>query len=434
MQVSIESLEGLQRRMTVQIPSDEVDQAVSKKLQDLRKSVRIDGFRPGKVPLKVVQQKFGGHVRQEVVGEVIESSYREALMQESVQPAGMPSIESINSEEKQDMSYTAVFEVFPSVEAVELASIKVEKPSSEITDQDFEDMLTKLREQKKSWKEVKRKAKKGDQVMVDFEGRIDGELFEGGAGKDMAVELGGGQMLEEFDKGLVGIKTDEEKVVEVNFPEDYHGSDVAGKKAEFTLKATKVSAPELPEIDEEFIKGFGVEDGDMDKFHSDIRANMEKELSQRLKANIKNKVMEGLLSVNELDVPSALVQEEVKTLKAQAAQRMGQELESMDESMLPSEMFTEEAAKRVKLGLLIGELIKLEGIELNQDKFDEMLEEMATGFEEPDQVRDFYKQNREARANLENMVLEQQVVDHILDKASVSEKSVKFEALMNGEV
>ncbi|MFT5503503.1 MAG: trigger factor [Gammaproteobacteria bacterium] len=434
MQVSIESLEGLQRRMTVQIPSDRVNDAVQKKLNELRKSARIDGFRPGKVPLKVVQQKFGGHVRQEVVGEVLESSYREALEQEDVRPAGMPSIESISSEEREDMSYTALFEVFPTVESIELSAIQIEKPVTSITDDDFAQMLAKLQGQRKEWSEVKRKAKKDDQVLVDFEGRIDGEIFEGGAGKDMAIELGAGQMLEEFEKGLVGMKTDEEKVVEVNFPEDYQGTEVAGKRAEFTLKVTRVSAPELPEIDGEFIKAFGVEDGDMDRFHSEIRANMEKELSQRLKANIKNKVMDGLLEANDLNVPSALVDEEVKSLKSQAAQRMGQEMGNMDESMLPSEMFTEEASKRVKLGLLISELVKIDKIEVDQQKVEETLEEMITGFEQPDQVREFYKQNREARANLENITLEQQVVDHILSKANISEKEVTFEALMNGEV
>jgi trigger factor len=434
MQVSIESLEGLQRRMTVQIPSDRVNEAVQGKLNELRKTARIDGFRPGKVPLKVVQQKFGGPVRQEVVGEVLESSYREALEQENVRPAGMPSIESISSEEKEDMSYTALFEVFPTVESIEISTIQIEKPVTSITDEDFTQMLAKLQGQRKEWAEVKRKAQKDDQVVVDFEGRIEGEIFEGGAGKDMAIELGAGQMLEEFETGLVGMKTDEEKVVEVNFPEDYQGKEVAGKKAEFTLKVTKVSSPELPEIDEEFIKAFGVEDGDMDRFHSDIRANMEKELSQRLKANIKNKVMDGLLEANELNVPSALVDEEVKSLKSQAAQRMGQEMENVDESMLPSEMFTEEASKRVKLGLLISELIKIDGIEVDQQKVEETLEEMVTGFEQPDQVREFYQQNREARANLENIALEQQVVDHILSKANVSEKEVTFEALMNGEV
>ena len=434
MQVSIETLEGLQRKMTVQVPSERVTQAVEKKLKDLSKTVRIDGFRPGKVPIKVVQQKFGGHVRQEVIGDVIESSYQEALIQEKVRPAGMPSIESIKTEEAADMSYTATFEVYPEVENLELASIEIEKPVVEIKDEDFDAMLLKLREQRKQWEESKAAAKSGFQVMVDFEGRIDGVLFEGGAGKDMAVEIGAGQMLPEFEKGLEGIKAGEEKIVEVNFPEDYHGKDVAGKTAEFTLKATKVSKPVLPEMDEEFAKGFGVEDGDLEKLRSDVRANMEKERSDRLKSHIKNVVMMGLLEKNAIIAPSALVEEETNNLRQQAAQRMGQDPSSMDVSKLPAEVFAEEATRRVQLGLLVGEVIRQEKIELDQALVESTIEEMAVSYEQPDQVRDYYRQNREARGGLEAMVLEDQVVSHILEKAKVSEKAASFDDLMNSKL
>lgn len=434
MQVSIETLEGLQRKMTVQVPSERVTQAVEKKLKDLSKTVRIDGFRPGKVPLKVVQQKFGGHVRQEVIGDVIESSYQEALIQEKVRPAGMPSIESIKTEEAEEMSYTATFEVYPEVENLELASIEIEKPVVEISDQDFEAMLLKLREQRKEWKEIKSAAKKGYQVMVDFEGRIDGELFDGGAGKDMAVEIGAGQMLPEFEKGLEGIKVGEEKIVEVNFPEDYHGKDVAGKTAEFTLKATKISEPVLPEMDEEFAKGFGVEDGDLEKLKSDVRANMEKERGDRLKSHIKNAVMMGLLEKNAIIAPGALVEEETNNLRQQAAQRMGQDPASMDVSKLPAEIFTEEATRRVQLGLLVGEVIRQEKIELDQALVESTIEDMAVSYEQPEQVRDYYRQNREARSGLEAMVLEDQVVTHILERARVSEKPASFDDLMNSKL
>ena len=434
MQVSIETLDGLARRMTVQVPSERVSEAVEKKLKDLSKTVRIDGFRPGKVPLKVVQQKFGGHVRQEVIGDVIESSYQEALVQEKVRPAGMPSIDSVSSEEKEDMSYTATFEVFPEVEELVLDSIEVEKPLVEITDKDFDAMLLKLREQRKTWKETKSAAKKGYQVMVDFEGRIDGELFEGGAGKDMPVEIGAGQMLPEFESGLEGIKASEQRTVDVNFPEDYQGVDVAGKTAEFTLKATQVSKPELPDLDEEFAKGFGVEDGDLDKMRADIRANMEKEKNDRLKASLKNKVMAGLLEHNAIIAPSAMVAEEIKNLRAQAAQRMGKDPESVDEAGLPGQLFNEEATRRVQLGLLISEVIKQESIESNQELVESAIEEMAIAYEQPDQVRDYYRQNQQARSGIEGMVLEDQVVNHILDKAKVTEQKVSFDDLMNGNL
>ena len=434
MQVSIENLEGLERKMTVQVPSDRVTQAVDKKLRELSKSVRIDGFRPGKVPVKVIRQKFGGHVRQEVIGEVIESSYREAISQENVKPAGMPSIDSLDADGGDEMSYTAVFEVYPELEKVELASLEVEKPTCEITDADMDGMISKLQEQRKDWKESKGAAKKGFQVMVDFEGRIDGEVFEGGVGSNMAVEIGAGQMLPEFEKGLEGMKAGEEKVVEVNFPEDYHGKDVAGKTAEFTLKAVKVSKPQLPEVDEEFVKGFGVEDGDLEKFRADIRDNMEKEKSDRLKMSVKNKVMDALLEKNDFTVPNALIGEEIQNMRKQAAQRMGQDPESVTEEMFPEEMFRGEAERRVKLGLLLVEIMEQEEIKLDSSRIDTVLEEMAVSYEQPEQVKEYYRHNAQARAGLENMILEDQLVEHVLEQATVTEKKASFDDLMNGAV
>ncbi len=434
MQVSIETLEGLERRMTVQIPSDEVDAAVERKLRDLSKTVRIDGFRPGKVPLKVVQRKYGGHVRQEVIGDVIQSSYQQALIQEKVRPAGAPSIDEINDAEKQDVSYTATFEVYPELDALDFESIEVEKPMVEVTDEDFDKMLETLREQRKQWKEVDAAAETGFQVQVDFEGRIDGQPFDGGAGKDMPVEIGAGQMLDEFERGLEGIRAGEERTVEVNFPEDYHGKDVAGKKAEFNLRATRVSEPELPEIDAEFARSFGIQDGDLDKLRQDVRANMEKERSDRVKQHVKNQVMAGLLEHNEIIAPGALVAEEIRSLRAQAAQRMGRDLAEIDESGLPDELFRDEATRRVQLGLLVSEVIRNEKIELDQSLVDATIEEMAVAYEQPEQVRDYYRQNRQARASVESMVLEDQVVAHILERARVTEKEVGFTDLMSGNL
>ncbi|MCP4492845.1 MAG: trigger factor [Gammaproteobacteria bacterium] len=432
MQVSIETLEGLERRMTVQVPSETVIKAVDKKLRDLVKTVRIDGFRPGKVPLKVVQQKFGGAVRQEVIGDVIDSTYREAITQEDIHPAGMPNIESINTVEQEDVSYTAVFEVFPEVEELHLDKVEVETVEARVKDKDLELMVEKLREQRKEWVEVERAAGQGDQVMVDFEGRIDGELFEGGAGKDMPVEIGAGQMLPEFEAGLGGMSSGEEKIVKVNFPEGYHGKDVAGKTAEFTLKATKISEAQLPEVDAEFIKAFGIEDGDIDKFHNDVRNNMEKELEQRVKQTVKNATLEALLKVNEIIAPSAMVTDEIKSQKGHAAERMGQDTSNFDPSSLPDDLFREEATKRVQIGLLVGELIKGEKIELDNSRVDSTLEDMAASYQDPAQVKGYYRQNHEARSQLEGMVLEDQVIEHILEKATVTKKQSSFEELING--
>jgi trigger factor len=434
MQVSIETLDGLERRMTVQIPSETVTQAVEKKLNELRRTVKIDGFRPGKVPLKVVQQKYGGHVRQEVIGNVIETSYHEAITQEKVRPAGVPNIESVDSEGQEEMSFTATFEIYPEIEKIDFETVELEKPVVEITDESLEAMVLKLREQRKEWVEVSRSADTGDQVLVDFEGKIDGELFEGGAGTDMAVEIGAGTMLEEFEAGLKGIIAGEEKLVEVNFPENYQGKEVAGKKAEFSLKATRVSEALIPELDETLAKSFGVEDGNLETFRADIRANMTKELSQKLKTHVKQAALSALLEANNVIAPTALVNEEAKSLKMQAAQRMGQDPGSFDASSLPDEMFVEEARNRVRTGLLIGEVVKSEQVELDPALVESTLSEMAATYEEPEQVMDYYRQNQEARTNLEAMVLEQQVVNLILDKAKVTDKETSFEDMMNNSI
>lgn len=431
MQVSIEPLEGLQRKMTISLPAEQVDSAIDKKLKELSRNIRLDGFRPGKVPVSIVRQKYGPAVREEVIGELIESSYRDALVQEEVKPAGPPTIEPLESEDKSTLSFAAVFEVYPEIEKVELESVEVEKPVVEITDADLDKMIDKLREQRREWVEVDRAAKKGDQVLADYEGRMDGEAFEGGTAEDVTIELGDGRMLEDFENGFLGMKAGEEKTVDVTFPEDYHGKEVAGKTAQFTLKVKKVSEPKLPEMDAELIKSFGVESGEMEDFRKDVKANMEKELANKIKVKVKNAVMAALLEKNEVEAPSAMVAEEIRNLKLQMAQNMGQDPSKMDLDSFPDELFKEEAEKRVKLGLLVGELIKSEGMQTDPDRFRDTLQDLASAYEDPQQVIEYYSKNPEARTSLEGLVLEDQVVDLILDKAKVTEKSYGFEEMMN---
>lgn len=430
MQVSIESLEGLQRKMTVQVPAEKIAGAIDQKLKQLSKTVKLDGFRPGKVPVSVVKQKFGAQIRQEVMGDVIESSYRDAIVQEKVRPAGMPNIQPEESKDDEGMTYSATFEVYPEIESVELDSLEIEKPVTEISEEDVDNMLEKLLEQRKEWQEVDRAAAENDQVVCDFEGSIDGELFAGGSGKDMTVEIGAGRMLKDFEDGLKGMSKGEEKTIDVVFPDDYHGQDVAGKTAQFKLTVTKVSEAKIPELNEEIIKSFGVESGDEADFRSNVRENMEKELGQKVKSTLKASVMTALLSKNEVIAPQALVDDEIKNLKAQMAQNMGQDPSKMDLDNFPNELYEEEGKRRVQLGLLVGELIRLEDIKLDQDRFNTTLQEMAATYEQPQQVVDYYTKNQEARASLEGMVLEDQVVDHILDKAKVSEKSYGFQDMM----
>lgn len=434
MQVSIESLEGLQRKLTVQVPSEKIASAIDQKLKKLSKTVRMDGFRPGKVPVSVVKQAYGAQIRQEVIGDVIESTYHDAIVQEKLRPAGMPEIHPVDGDDDKDgITYSAVFEVYPEITSIELDSLEIEQTVADITDEDMDKMVSKLTEQRKEWQEVDAAAADGNQVVCDFEGTIDGETFSGGSGKDMSVEIGSGQMLKEFEDGLLGMSKGDEKTVDVNFPEDYHGKDVAGKTAQFALKVTKVSEGVVPELNEELIKSFGIEDGNLDTFRKDIRENMEKELGQKVKTTLKNTVMAALLDKNEVLAPKAMVAEEIKNLKAQMAQNMGQAADKMDTSNFPDDLFEAEGTKRVQLGLLVGELIRLEEIKLDPSRVESTLQEMSASYEQPQQVLEYYTKNKDARANLEAMVLEDQVVDHILAKAKVSEKKSSFDELMNNQ-
>ncbi len=431
MKVSVETLEGLERKMTVQIPSEKITQAVDAKIKSIAKTVKIDGFRPGKVPISTVKKMYGASIKQEVLGDVIESTYQEALTQEKIRAAGMPKVEAADADEKDGMAYSATFEVYPEIDKIELKKIKVVNQTCSIEDKDLEGMLDKLKAQKQTWKECKRKSKKGDQVICDFIGKLDGKEFSGGTGKDMTVVIGEGKMLKEFENGLKGMKTGEEKIVDVTFPDDYQGKEVAGKTAQFDLSVTKVSGAVTPEIDEAFAKEFGVEDGNVETLKADVKSNMEKELAQKVKANNKNTVMAGLLKENDIQAPTALINDEITALKKQAAQSMGQDAEKMDAKMYPDELFKEEAERRVKLGVLVGEIIRQEKIEVDESKLDSTLLEIAGSYDDPKQVTDYYNTNKQARANLEGMVLEDQVVDFILSQAKVTEKSMSFDDVMN---
>lgn len=431
MKISVETLEGLERKMTVQLRADKISQAVDAKIKTIAKSVKIDGFRPGKVPLSTVKKMYGASIKQEVLGDLIESTYQEAIVQEKIRTAGMPKIEAIEADDKEGMAYTASFEIYPEIKDVKVKTIKVVKQTCEIDDKDLDAMLEKLRSQKGSWKECKRKSKKGDQVICDFSGKLDGEKFIGSSGTNMTIVIGEKKMLKEFENGLKGMKAGDDKTLDVSFPNDYQGKDVAGKTAQFDLSVTKVSEPELPEIDEAFAKDFGVEDGRIETLKSDVKDNMERELSKKLKANNKNAVMDGLLKANQVDVPSVLVKNEIQALKMQAAESMGHDPEKMDESMYPDELFNEEATRRVKLGVLIGEVIRNEKIDIDASKVDATLLEIASSYEDPKKVSDYYNNNKQAHANLEGRVLEDQVVDFILSQAKVSDKALSFDKVMN---
>ncbi|OOG28696.1 trigger factor [Thioalkalivibrio denitrificans] len=428
MQVSVETISNLQRRMTVQVPAERIDQEVDKRLKSLSKRVRLDGFRPGKVPLKVVQQRYGAGVFQEVVGDVVQRTYQEAIAQEKLQPAGGPSIEPKVMEPGKELEYVATFEVFPQVELADLGDVSVERPRVEITDADVDKVIESLRRQRKEFVAVDRPAQEGDQVTVDFEGRLDGETFEGGKAEAAPVELGSGQMLEAFESQLVGLRPGEEKTLDVPFPEGYPAEHLAGKTAQFDIKVREVREPTLPAVDEAFATSFGIKEGGVEKLREEVRANMTREVDQAVRNRVKGQVMDALYKAHDLELPEALIKDEIERLREQATARFGAQAEGVN---LPDELFSEEARRRVALGLIIRELVKAKDLSATPEKVEAELQRSAAGYEDPKQVINYYRSNAQAMSGLEALVLEDEVVDWVLTQGTVTEKPVSFDELMN---
>ncbi len=425
MQVSVETTSGLERRMTVGIPADRIENEVNKRLQQTASRARVDGFRPGKVPMSVIRKRFGGSARQEVIGEVIQSSFYEAIMQEKLNPAGAPSVEPKQLEEGKDFEYTATFEVYPEVELGDFAGISVERIESEVTDADLEKMLEILRKQNTRYENVDRAAENEDQLTVDFVGRVDGENFQGGTADNTQIVLGSGRMIPGFEEGLVGAKAGDKLTLNVTFPEQYQNLELAGKAAEFDVVVHSVAAPVLPELNDEFFAKFGVEEGGIEGFRTEVRKNMERELRQAIKGKVKTQVMDGLLKTNEIEVPKALISSEIDRLRVQAVQQFGGA--NIQPEQLPAELFEEQAKRRVSLGLIVAEVVKQNDIKPDNDRVRAMVEELASAYQEPEQVVNWYYQNEQQLAEIQSVVLEEQVVDTVLQKAKVTDKQVSYE-------
>ncbi len=428
MQVTVEATTGLERRMKVTVPAATVESQIDERLKKAAGSVRIAGFRPGKVPMREIKRRFGVGIRQEVSGELVQAKYFEAVQQESLNPAGMPSIEEMVSESGKDLEFVAVFEIFPEIVPADPSSISVEKLVAEVTDQDLENTIEKLRKQQLGYAKVERKAKAEDKVNIDFEGFTDGVAFEGGKSEGFDLVLGSGNMIPGFEDGLTGAEAGDELTLQVTFPEQYHAKKLAGKAAEFQVKVNSVNEPVVPELDDELFKKFGVETGGLDAFKAEIRKNMERELKTAVKNKLKTAVLDGLLEVNKVDLPKALVASEIDRLRKEAVQQFGGEnAAKIDPSILPAEMFTSQAEKRVSLGLLMSEVLKKSELEVDKDRVRSTIEEMASSYEDSEQVVEWYYSNEEQLSQIENMVLEDQVVDHLLEKARVTEVTCSYE-------
>ena len=430
MQVSVEVVAGLERRMTVELPTADIEVEVTQRLQKAAKDVRIDGFRKGKVPMKTLQQRFGPSVRQEVLGDLVNKSYSKAIAQEEVRPAGAPTIEPLSENLDGDtFSYAAVFEVYPDVVVADLSQIEVKKAVAEVTDADLLDMLEKLRTQHADWNDVQREAKDGDKANIDFVGTVDGEEFEGGSAQGTDLELGSGSMIPGFEQGILGMQIADVRNVEVTFPEDYQAEELKGKEAVFAITLNSLQEKSLPEINEDFAIKLGVADGDLDKFKAEVRTNMDRELESRSQSYVKNQVMKALGDIHDIGLPSAMVKEEIGRVKGEMFQQYGENA-NLDLSQFPDEPFVEQAETRVKLGLVLSEIVAKHDISVEMTKVKEEIALMASGYEQPEQVEQYYLSNEQALNTVRMKVLEDQVVEHVVDQAKVTEATMSYEELM----
>jgi len=430
MQVSVERNE-LKCRMTIGFPKQHLEQEIEKRIKEIARTRKFDGFRPGKVPARVIQQRYGQQVREDALDEIARKNFQAAVTQEKLHPAGYPSIEFKDEPDSAEMALIADFEVYPEISEIKLDSIQVEKLSSEVTETDVDNMINKLRDQRKTWQTVDRAAQDKDRLSIDFEGILEGESepFNGGSSKDYPLVLGSNSFIPGFESALVGINVGETRDVKVTFPDDYDAA-MAGKNATFKVTANSVSEPVLPEITEQFIQAFGVKDGTLENLRKEVRNNMQRELSYTLKSKLKQQVMDSLLAANEIPIPDSLVEEEAQRLRDSFEKNMrGQGYQG--QMNLPIDHFKENAFKRVKLGILLSEIVSKNGLRPDSQKVREAIEAIAATYEEQEEVIKWFYSNQENLRDVENTVIEEQVVEWILERVQVTEKTVNFSDIMD---
>lgn len=433
MQVSLETIQGLERKMTIAVPGEEVDTAVTARLKEAAQNVNLNGFRKGKVPFKVVKSKFGKGVRQEVVGEMMSQSYYEAINQEKLRPAGQPTIDPTNTEEGEDLEFTAVFEVYPEISLPDFTKIEVDRVGAQVSESDIDEMVMTLRQQRQSWEVVERPAATDDMVNIDYTGRLDGEEFEGGSASGTSLVLGSQRMIPGFEAGIEGKSAADNFTINLKFPEKYHNLELADKEVEFEITLNTVSEQVLPELNEEFYEAFGVEEGGEEAFREEVSSNMQREMKTASRNKLKTHTMNALVAAVDLDIPAALVGGEITQLREQATQQMGGGGQNIDVSMLPDELFKEQASRRVLLGLVLGEIIQQQALTADPAKVRESVEELAATYESPDEVINWYYGNQEQLATIESAVLEDQVFDYILEQAKISDKQVSYQEVIQPE-
>jgi len=429
MQVSVEKTSELSRKMTVIVPETVVQEKMAARLKSLAREVKIDGFRPGKVPQNVVKKLYGERVRGEIANDLIKDTYYEALQNEALRPAGQPYIDSLD--ETEGFKYTAVFEVYPEISLEAVDQLEVVRPVSTVKDSDIDEVIEKLRDQKKTWQVVDRPAQEKDRVTLSFTGTSEDENFTDGRVEDYQVIIGAKQMIPGFEENLIGLDTNANKTFDLVFPEDYGNTKLAGKTARFEIDVTKIEEPVLPEIDAEFIKSYGIEEGGLEPFREDVKNNMERELTQVLRGKLKTAVMDALYEKIQITVPNTLVDEEVENLIKPYVETAKRQKLKLEDLQLPREVFEEQAKRRVALGLILAEIIQKNAITLDSNKVRTTIEDMAESYERPKDVVAWYYADETRLNDVKQMVLEEQTVDWLIERATVSEETISFSDVMS---
>lgn len=435
MQANLEKLDQLGRRLNIAVPMAEIDSEVDNRLKRLSRTVKMHGFRPGKVPLKVVAQQYGGQVRQEVLGDALQKSFGEAVRQQNLKVAGYPKFEAKPPlDGASQFEYSATFEVYPEIAVGDISKTVLSRSTLEVGDAEIDKTLEIMRKQRVIYAAAERAAASGDRVTLDYRGTIDGKEFDGGAAKGYAVVIGEGRMLPDFETQLAGMKAGESKTFDLRFPDDYHGKDVAGKTAKFEITLSQVAGPVLPQVDAEFAKSLGVADGDLAKMRSDIKGNLEREVKARLKGRLKEQVMQALLDVTRVDVPKSLVEMEVQRLQDMARQDLAARgIPVRDDMPMPAEVFEKQAQRRVNLGLILAEVVRINNLQAKPEQVRAVVEEQAQSYEHPAEVVKWFYQSPERLRDIESMVLEDNVVAWALSTAKVEDKAVTFDELMENK-
>ncbi|MBO0613290.1 MAG: hypothetical protein RL122_1109 [Pseudomonadota bacterium] len=426
MQFSVETTGNIDRKMTVAVPAQQIDQEVEKRLKGMAGRVKIDGFRPGKVPFAVVKKRYADSVRYEVVEKLLGSSFQDAANQEKLRVAGLPDIDLKTMEAGKDLEFVASFQVYPDVVIAGVETLSITRPVADIADADLDKMIDVIRKQNQEWNDVERAAAVGDMVKVDFDGSVEGEAFEGGAAEDYSVELGAGRMLKDFEEGLVGMKAGDEKTIDVAFPDTYHAENLKGKTAQFKLTLKQVRESVLPEVNADFINKFGLEGASVEEFRAEIKKNMQRELDNAIKTQLKQQVMDGLADLHAIDIPNALIKDEIRYVREEFSQNTGSKADN-----IPDELFAPQAERRVKLGLIVGEVIRQHSLQRDPARVEAMLETVAATYEDPQELKNYYRSNRQAMQTIEAAVMEEMIVDWVMEKATVTDEPRNFDSIMN---